>query len=628
MKKFLPSLLIVTALAMAATVAVRHAVGFALPDRCYGDLWHQLAGQRAAATHAAIVSIGDQDIARYQNDPLVFWGPHFAQAIAALRQAGVSGIGIDVLFTINAGAWLRKLDIPQGDASRTFDIAMREQLASGAVVLAGLVVAGEDGQPSVLRPTPDYLYALPGQQRDVGLTNLHTDPDGVVRRFMPAYWNDRGERLGIAFPMLLALRAKGSGVADGMWPIGAETLSSRQFPITLGYLGPPGTVPRVPFASLLAPDAANDPAVRGLAGKIVIIAVEPSGMQDVHLTPYSTGLGKPAATLMKGAEVQATIIETILTGHRPLPCPAWSETALVLACVVGMAAIVLTTSLSRAGGIALGLCAGCAAVSYAFFLWGNLMLPPAQAQAGVLAAFLGGLCKRLSGEERRRVWLQQTFGKYVAKDVVDQLLAGRCAPDLGGELRDATILFSDIRNFTTISEQLAPQEVMEMLNAYFDRACERIMARGGAVDKFIGDAVMAVFGSPCPNPDHARQAVAAALDLAAEAQAFGAWMTDRFGDKNLPPFAVGVGLHSGNVMVGNVGAHNRLEFTALGDTVNLASRLEGATKPLGWRIAASRATVDAAGADVATGRSETITVKGRREPVEAVEIVGIKEKKT
>lgn len=185
-----------------------------------------------------------------------------------------------------------------------------------------------------------------------------------------------------------------------------------------------------------------------------------------------------------------------------------------------------------------------------------------------------------------------------------------------------TVLFSDIRNFTTISEKLSAHEVVEMLNTYFARVCEPILAERGNVNKYIGDAVMAMFGSPVPYTDHARRSVRAALGMMAAADDFKKWMQERFGDRGLPEFAIGIGLHTGVVISGDIGTEKRREYTIIGDTVNTASRLEGATKDLGWRIVASRATVEAAGAGVIAGRRDSIAVKGRRATVDVVEVLG------
>jgi adenylate cyclase len=230
---------------------------------------------------------------------------------------------------------------------------------------------------------------------------------------------------------------------------------------------------------------------------------------------------------------------------------------------------------------------------------------------------------RLTGEERERARTRKMFERYVAGPVVAKLLAEDRLPDLAGESIRLTVLFSDIRGFTTFSEKLNAHEVVELLNAYFTRVVEPILAQGGTLDKYIGDAVMAEFGSPVPYPDHARRAIRAALGMAREAEAFKGWMRKRFPDRGLAEFGIGIGLHTGEAVCGSIGAPMKQEYTAIGDTVNAASRLEGITKDLKVVIAVSQATLDAAGPGVRTGKCETVTVKGRAEPIVVYEITGI-----
>jgi adenylate cyclase len=199
------------------------------------------------------------------------------------------------------------------------------------------------------------------------------------------------------------------------------------------------------------------------------------------------------------------------------------------------------------------------------------------------------------------------FGQYVSDEVVEKLLATGHRPDLGGEALQVTILFADIRNFTKLSQRLSSHQVVDMLNTYLSRVCEPILEQGGTVDKFIGDAVMAVFGSPVRFPDHARHAVRAALAMAATAREFRSWM----------------GLHTGDAVIGNIGSPKRKEFTAIGDTVNTASRIEEITKQLGSTIVASGATIIAAGPGVLTGKREKVSIRGRDEQLEVFEVIGL-----
>jgi adenylate cyclase len=370
----------------------------------------------------------------------------------------------------------------------------------------------------------------------------------------------------------------------------------------------------------LDPGAAEDEEIKGLRDKVVIIAYEPAALQDAHATPYALSLWFWPGSDMSGPEIHANIIETLRTGNVPRPVPVALGSLYLLA--VLLAASLIFSRLSLLPGLAAGLALVLlTAVCAYFFFQRYWLLPAAQVQAGLLLSYMGIMGLKLTGEEREKSRIRKIFSRYVAREVVETLLASGELPDLGGETFQVTVLFADIRNFTTISEKLAPHQVVEMLNGYLSQAGSAILARGGTIDKYIGDAIMAVFGAPLRHPDHARRALQAALDLADRAREFRTWMQARFQGLDLPEFAVGVGLHTGEAIVGNIGSTQRLEFTAIGDTVNAASRLESLTKELGWAIVASQTTV-AAAPGVITGRRETRKVKGRQESLEVFEVLG------
>ncbi len=581
-------------------------------ENWYYDVWHQLAGLQYTPQSVVIVTIDDQTRLEHQDEPLVFWSPHFARAIALLRQVGAKVIGLDFLFSVSPESWLKRLKLPENDQSRTYDLPFREQLAAGKTILAAEKVTGALDKTKVLLPLPDYWGSLPGQLEDVGLVNFFDDPDGVIRRFLPVVPTNDGEAW-VIFAALLAERALSGDSTRNLPPL-----------CLIGFSGPPDTIPRISFRRLLLPGAEQDPRIRSLKDKVVIVAYEPSGIQDMHQTPYARGLLNIPARLMSGAEVHANIVETILRGHFPRPVTVpWRLTYLLMVLTVGTVAFFQLSP--RQGLAVLGLLAVMLAVSCYLWFRSYWLMPVATPQLGLLASYLGVLGLRLTGEERERTRLRQIFGRYVSDEVVEKLLATGKQPNLGGEAVTVTVLFADIRNFTSMSESLAPQEVVELLNNYFSQACEPILQQGGTVDKFIGDAVMAVFGSPAPHPDHARRALTAALAMAERAADFRAWIAWRFPDREWQDFHIGIGLHTGEVVVGNVGSPKRFEFTAIGDTVNTASRLESLTKELGWTIIASADTIKAAGPGVVTGGGKKVRVKGRQEPVEVLEVKSLKQ---
>jgi len=215
--------------------------------------------------------------------------------------------------------------------------------------------------------------------------------------------------------------------------------------------------------------------------------------------------------------------------------------------------------------------------------------------------------------------LRTTFGKYMTESVLTHLLSGRVA--LGGETLTVTILFTDIRSFTSISEKMDAQALVGLLNEYFTEMVAIVMKHDGVVDKYIGDAIMAVFGAPVPREHDAINAVRAAVEMRSAL----ARLNERLAERGLPPIRTGIGLHTGEVVAGNIGSEARMEYTVIGDAVNLASRLESATKDLGVDVLISQTTLDAAGPRVKVRPGKEITVKGRAAPVHTYEVTGVDE---
>lgn len=591
----------------------------------YYDLWHNLSGRRVEPKHVAIVAVDNQTLLEHENEPLVFWGPHFARAIESIRRAGARIIGVDYLFGVSAESWLKKLELSRTDKSRTYDIPMRVQLASGQVVLIASVADNGQGKWQLMLPINDYLFSLPGGPVDVGLGNFYTDKDGVVRRFFPTLFDD-GTVPNLTFATLLAVRAAGLKATSSSWSLGSREVPNVILPYTIGFVGPPGTIPRLSLRRLLNPQADTDHEIQSLKDKVVIIAAEHIGHQDIHLTPYAHGFPGFEGRMMSGAELHANIVETLLTGRFPKSVP--NELRLIYLAAVLVIGTVVFFRLHPLQGLGMGLllCLLCMLLSFLLFRI-NWVLPVTSVYLALIMSYLGTLSLRLTGEERERTRLRQMFGRYVSDEVVEKLLAIGHKPDLGGESLQVTILFSDIRNFTIVSRKLNAHEVVEMLNAYFSRVCEPILKQGGTVDKYIGDSIMAVFGSPVPYKDHAQRALRAALAIKEEAHEFRSWMHQHFVGVDLPEFAIGIGLHTGEAVIGSIGSPKRMEFTAVGHTVNLASRLESLSKELKWTIVASSATINAGGPGVVTGRQEKVTVKGMKEYVEVFEVIGLKTEK-
>ncbi len=619
-RRFLARWIGILALATAFAAGLARTEWGRSIENIYFDYWHVIKGVRYQPQHTVFVEMDDATLVALKDDPLAFWAPYFGKAMDTLTAAGVKAVGLDFIYQVSAEGWLRKLNLPDSEISRNYDTPLRAALASGNKILITHLVTLPDGELELLTPPQDQLLLLPGQLHDLGIANLYPDDDKHVRHFYPVLIPDPGFP-GIGFGMQLALRGAGQDPAGTAWRIGGQEFKRERRLETIGYAGPPGTIPTLSMKDLLQPDALANPKVQAAKGKVAIIAANNAGTSDRHFTPYSRGKN---ADQMAGGEIHCNIVETILSGRFPRALSLPMELGYVGLVLALAAWFFLRFSPAWSGGLVVLICVLVSVPAY-FAFQHDWVLPVAELQFGTVGAFLMTLGLRLTGEERERSRMRQVFGRYVSDEVVNVLLAEGHRPDLGGEELNVTVLFSDIRGFTTISEKLTAHEVVEMLNAYFTIACEPILAQGGTVDKYIGDAVMAVFGSPVRHPDHARRAVKAAVGMAAAAHEFKQWMLSRFPDRGLPEFGIGVGLHTGEAVIGDIGTPKRKEFTAIGDTVNAASRLEGATKELGCVIAASEATVTAAGAGVKTGKFEEIKVKGRAGAIRVYEVTGLEE---
>jgi adenylate cyclase len=219
---------------------------------------------------------------------------------------------------------------------------------------------------------------------------------------------------------------------------------------------------------------------------------------------------------------------------------------------------------------------------------------------------------------RRAELIRESFGRYVSREVLEKVLRGDV--DLRGELRVATVLFCDIRGFTAISERMAPVHLLVQLNSYLDMMVDAVASFGGRVDKFIGDAVMAVFGIPLAQEDHALRAVKAGLEMLHRLEKWNAELeTSKYS-----PWRIGVGIHSGEVVAGNIGSSKKMEYAVIGDVVNTASRIEQLDKEYNAGLIVSEATYNLVSSQVEGKRLGEVVLKGKKEPVTVFQIIGLK----
>jgi len=368
--------------------------------------------------------------------------------------------------------------------------------------------------------------------------------------------------------------------------VASELASGRQVdPAAFGgedawidYLGPPGTIPTYSFSHVLD---GRVPA-EAFRDRIVVVGASAPRLQDVHPAPTSS------EDLMAGGEVQANAISTVLRGL-PLKSPSGALDALIIALLAALApALGLRWGIKRMlAGMALVTAAYLGIAVLAFR--SGVVLPIVHPLGAVITGVFGtlGVALMLGTLERQRV--RDAFARFVPEPVVSEVLS--TAGDdlrLGGVRRRVTVLFSDLRGFTAFSETLTPDQVIDVLNRYLESMSDAILDNGGTLVAYMGDGIMAVFGAPLKQDDHADRALAATREMVGERLArFNAWLAaEGYGDA----FTMGVGLNTGHVMSGNVGSKRRLEYTAIGDTPNTAARLEAMTKGTRHQVFLSDAT--------------------------------------
>jgi class 3 adenylate cyclase len=355
----------------------------------------------------------------------------------------------------------------------------------------------------------------------------------------------------------------------------------------VNYVGPPGSFEVIPLSQVLEYERDGRPMPQ-LAGAVVIAGVTGPGLQDRHPTPYANGAARVLtarpAGLTSGSEVHADVIATI-HDRAFLTRPWWVEPipwAFLIGALCGSAFVRL--NLTRGVGLVAVLLLGLAVVSYAAFRHLGWVMNPVPLALTVVLTYAVVLARRWGR-------LRRMMAVVKSEAVTRALEADPHALDPGGEIREVTALFADIRGFTTFSERCGndPRKVVALLNAYFAAVVPAIEAEGGTVMSFLGDGVMVLFGSPVYQADHADRAVRTAVRIAGVVRERAAqWTRLEFDGMR-----IGVGVHTGPAVVGAVGGRTRLDFTAIGDTINTASRVEGQTKPLAAAVLLTADTHDA-----------------------------------
>ena len=450
--------------------------------------------------------------------------------------------------------------------------------------------------------------------RHAGYFNMLPDPDGAVR-WMGAII--RFDEALYAPLSLAAVRAYyGAPLSATIAEFGVESIRIGNQPIPvdeygrmlINYRGPERTFPHISVTDIL-----NDrvPAEQ-FRDKIVLVGATAVGIYDLRVTPFGS--------IFPGLEIHANVIDTVLSADF-LRQPAWLAFLDIAGIIV--AGIILGIILPRTGVVAgslTGLIAFGGYIALAQYLFSSqgLVINLVYPLSVILVLYLGITVYRYVLESKQKRFIRDAFSTYLAPSVVQQVIDSPETLALGGEERVITAFFSDVQGFTSISEKLAPRELVELLNEFLTEMTDIILRHKGTVDKFEGDAIIAFFGAPTELPNQARSACEASVEM----QTRLAEMRRIWRESNTPELKMRIGLYTGPAVVGNMGSKNRMDYTMMGDTVNTAARLEGVNKIYGTYSLIGERTRREAGDDFLVREVDHIQLLGKKDPIRVYELMG------
>jgi adenylate cyclase len=611
------------------------------------DAYQRIQPRVQAGAPVTIVDIDEASIAELGQWP---WSRALiGQMVDRLGQLGAASIAFDIVFPEPDRTSLTRVaedlraagatvEIPTG-AAMDNDAAFAAAIARNYVV-SGLVISDETSAP-LPQPKAGFSFGgsdplgylpvhsggaanLPGidaAAQGIGFFSFFPETDGIVRK-LPLVAAAQGRlypSLGIE-ALRVAQDARNFTIrstdASGEIPAGGPAMATLRVGAMDVPTGPDGefwlyfsglpSLTMIPAAALLDEERSAAFADR-IAGHLVLIGTSAVGLRDIVATPTDASL--------PGVRVHAELIDQVI-GQTFLSRPDWARGAeIFVATVLGLVllAVAQQGAAVRSAIAAIVLVGVAVAVSWFGFSQYRLLLDPLLPAAAVAMVFIVTMPLLLLLTDREQQFVRGAFGRYLSPQLVERLGDNPEALKLGGELRDLTILFSDIRGFTGLSENLPPTALTELLNGFLTPMTDVLLRSDATIDKYMGDAIMAFWNAPLEIAEHPRKACLAALAMLASLEALNR--------QRSAPLRIGIGLNTGPACVGNLGSAQRFSYSAIGDSVNLASRVEGLTKSYGVTILVTDAT-RAAAPDLAFLEVDLVRVVGRAEPVPVHTLLG------
>jgi adenylate cyclase len=593
-------------------------------DHLIYDLRMYWRGPLAPTGELVLVLMDEASSAELQRRKGTWSRAQLAQALENLCGAGAEIIGLDLI-----------LAAPDADPAVDHRLA-RVMADCNNLVLARVLSSPGAGE---IQPLALFREAMIGD----GLVDVHLDEDEVLRRvrflsakpydgggieLLPAFALELARTfLGIEFDLDLSREdAMGMGTPSGrqLWLPYPELL--------INYAGAQEVFPRLSYADVVK--GRFEP--ESVEGKLVLIGSSLFLQKDFFVTPFSrfeqthpvldSGLGGVVEQVdlrrEPGVVVHANAVDTILAGRYLRPLGGnWLPGLTALAGLLGLAFYLPRLALIAAVGLLVFYLGAVLALSYEAFCHLGLSVDVGHVLIVFAGQWIAGLAFQRRLARRKARLVQEIFGKYVSPEVVRHLVEEEAEISLEGQRCDLTVLFSDLREFTALSEQLDAKQTARLLNRYFDTVIPVVLDHRGTVDKLMGDAIMAFFGAPVRMEDHATRAAEAALGML---QAIGPLRQS--GVPGADRLCAGIGISTGSAILGNLGSRRFMDYTVLGDTVNLGSRLEGLNKVYGTHIIVSEATAKRLGDRFLLRELDRVRVKGKQTVVVIYELVGMRAK--
>lgn len=592
------------------------------------DLRFNLRGPKKAPDDVIIVNIDDPSLAQYGQWP---WPRKYhGQLTERLRQLGAKAILFDVLF------------IEQSREGHLDDQYFANAIRDAGNVFLPVYNIDEVGglNPSTVAPVPaKFLYPVDFRRKfhnvyqggvpplpvlsqylqGSGTVSLTPDVDGAYRHVSLLVGRPGEPNIGYPHIALDVCRyLLGLDKKDVVLDEGGEIRMGDYVNIpvtgpqqaTLYYYGPPKGSHKE-FPSISYADVFNDAAAAkyNFSNRVVLVGWTATGVTDIRpgpLDPVRPGVG-----------VNATLIDNILHGDFMIETPETINFIMVLLIGSIMGIIIIRLSPAKGGLFTLGFFAVYSSLAYWFFTRSNIIIEVIPPTLVIFLAYATITAYRLGTEEKEKKRIRDTFGSYVTSQVVDELLKHPEKASLGGSRKDISILFADVRGFTSMSEKMAPERVVEYLNDLFEPMNEIIFEHEGTIDNIIGDCLMAIWNAPADQEDHAERAVRAGLAMLTGLKR----LQKEWEAQGRPLLSMGVGINTGEVVVGNVGSASRKQYTVIGDDVNLAARLESLTRQYQVDIIIGEATYNIIKEKVRARHLGEVIVKGKSKPVAIYEVL-------